>query len=865
MLSFRRRRQSPSKQKQLGQQIPESTTCSNTEEDHLLSIRVTASSLEAKEHQKERKKLSNTNNGIIGTNEISNNGKKWSTLQSDDDRGGSDHHENQARLESTLHSPLSSFIKSTPLHHLNGEATVAPSLFETVNCSTKSEIPLISEEQKTKTQTEDLKDEDGNSVNSFGLSRLNPVMHSNSNGMKAYVEEDYQWQSKRTIAATADVNVKNTTRAVLPSANDTALASHFETQFGDDTIRSIHNEGSLSLNRKLSVTNLTVIPTPTPSTATIPPFAANLSYHSLRGLSQEVNKKTNNNTEVTSVRMTPPINALHREIDLNSSNIPVTVSGAKNSVLVHNSPFATQIIASAPMQMSSIQMQQQQHQQQDLNFFSTQLGMSSSAFSVPNHQPQPQPQQVPIISQQQQPVRRSILLKLCEENLSYEKDSRENKKRFFHKILNTKRAKSVPSDTVDKNKHPKGHEINKSLDDIDNLDQELPLLPPPRIIRRGVISVSWYEGTTTSELKAHVKKSVLRKLDLEPKMLLKNIRLIDESVEPHEEIVLSPYIPDRSSFLLMFTIKDVTEKSFQHVGAPDSPSAAPSPFPDRRELGELQREINVVLEKSAKKKAPPSPTYVPSTLHIDEKEGISLAHEHLESRSKFLPSSEDSEESNKSDQPMDTDMLAEHIESLFREKFGEGQYRTIVNKRRVVFTVANYFVLFLSVIAISAEIHERAPGWIDWIDKNVSSVQNCAADRDALFECISRGDFSGLVASVILWASQSVATKPIFLFGFESPQKLWIVVYEAGVTAVCWGTSYLCIRRGFNPDTRQNFLYKYWKDAVYGSLAGFNAAFMKAVLKNLIPQDQVLGAIEHRQLKIFQFVSALIGKSSQHA
>ena len=71
------------------------------------------------------------------------------------------------------------------------------------------------------------------------------------------------------------------------------------------------------------------------------------------------------------------------------------------------------------------------------------------------------------------------------------------------------------------------------------------------------------------------------------------------------------------------------------------------------------------------------------------------------------------------------------------------------------------------------------------------------------------------------------------MFGFETPLKLWIVVYESFVTAFCWGVSYMFIRRGMNPDTRRNFMQKYWKDAVYGSLAGFNAAFMKQVLKNL--------------------------------
>ena len=136
----------------------------------------------------------------------------------------------------------------------------------------------------------------------------------------------------------------------------------------------------------------------------------------------------------------------------------------------------------------------------------------------------------------------------------------------------------------------------------------------------------------------------------------------------------------------------------------------------------------------------------------------------------------------------------------------------------------------------------------------MKDVRDCSTDQEALFECVSRGDFAGLVASVILWLSRSVIPRRIFLFGFESPKKLWTVVYESLVTAICWGVSYMFIRRGMNPDTRERFLQKYWKDAVYGSLAGFNAAFMKHVLKNLIPQEAVEDVLRDRQLRFLSWL-----------
>ena len=179
-------------------------------------------------------------------------------------------------------------------------------------------------------------------------------------------------------------------------------------------------------------------------------------------------------------------------------------------------------------------------------------------------------------------------------------------------------------------------------------------------------------------------------------------------------------------------------------------------------------------------------------------------------------------------------------------------------KKQVMFMISKYLVLFLSLIALSAEIQSRLPQWMAWVQQNYDSVQNCATDQGALLECLSNGDFSGLVAGFLLWATQSASAKRIFLFGFDTPKKLWTVVYEALVTAVCWGTSYLFIRRGLNPNTRQNFLQLYWKDAVYGSLAGFNAAFMKAVLKNLVPQEVALEALDGRQLRIRNWIHWLM-------
>lgn len=417
------------------------------------------------------------------------------------------------------------------------------------------------------------------------------------------------------------------------------------------------------------------------------------------------------------------------------------------------------------------------------------------------------------------------------------------------------------------------------------------------LIDRGTISVSWYDGTGSVELNEHVMKSVRRKLDLGGEATLQDVRIIDESIEPNEEIVLCPYIPDGSEFLLKFSIKDkqqAQEKRSLRVfdsfisEAPESPSAAPSPYPSSLDLAHLKQILTASglmpsspsSSKSAKEismlasngpKVPPLDGLGEKSLlkNIKPKDSVDSSTDKMVSfqspvktpNGKLVPQKEgDSKEVDKVQ-----DVLRQLNELLGVQDGTDGhnhRHRRThrdrnEEKKQVVFVLANYFVLFLSLIVISAEIHERAPRWMDWVNTHVDSVQSCSKDSDALYKCVSEGNLAGLVASFIFWITRSAATKNILLFGFDSPKKLWTVVYEALVTALCWGTSYIFIRRGLNPDTRRHFLHKYWKDAIYGSLAGFNAAFLKAVLKNLIPQDQVLDAFETRQLRVVDWVSHL--------
>lgn len=345
------------------------------------------------------------------------------------------------------------------------------------------------------------------------------------------------------------------------------------------------------------------------------------------------------------------------------------------------------------------------------------------------------------------------------------------------------------------------------------------------------------------------------------------------------EIVLSPFIPNGSRFLLRYSTKEREEDTSYSFGpgqylnnqiastAPASPSAAPSPYPSTDNLLNLNDAQLQILGAKLKELSAPTLTH-PSQ---DTREATEQAQQWNRALSPAR------KVSNEGGSRSSADFEEEEVMSMHPDDQIEARLRQLTDllvtgrrekrdqvrskdasmrrkeRKQVIFVMANYFVLFLSVIAIMAEIQSRAPRWLEWAERNLESVQTCATDQESLFECVSSGDFSGLIASFVLWFGRSAATRRFFLFGFETPKRLWTVVYEAMVTAFCWSISYMFIRRGMNPDTRQNFIAKYWKDAVYGSLAGFNASFLKAVLKNLVPEEAVEHALQERQLKILSW------------
>jgi len=324
------------------------------------------------------------------------------------------------------------------------------------------------------------------------------------------------------------------------------------------------------------------------------------------------------------------------------------------------------------------------------------------------------------------------------------------------------------------------------------------------------VKVSWYEGTTTKELQDYVRRAISRKLDKDNV----DYRILD--MNRTEEIILTPYIPNGSKFMVIYSFLPPIRTVYDYSSkAPYSPSRAPStqitPNNSSLHIPDLDLGSSVISSKNENV----SISKIITNEH-DTKERQTHSSEHGPEASLLPP-------------------VVNNVVVKYPTPFQQGKH--------VIFVISNYFIYFISMIAVCAEIYERSPKWTEWIQNNLEHVNSCSADRDSLFECVSNGDISGLLASFIIWIT-SKTTRRFFLFGFDSVQILWKNVYEALVSSVCWCFSYMFIRRGLNPDTRTNFLQKYFKDCAYGGLAVFNAAFLKAVLKNLIPKEAVSGAFE---------------------
>lgn len=428
-----------------------------------------------------------------------------------------------------------------------------------------------------------------------------------------------------------------------------------------------------------------------------------------------------------------------------------------------------------------------------------------------------------------QPVMKTITLKLVRE-----RPAKKNRRRSVSDL-------AVSFSSLNRSfrfRGPGGNDgSSNSVAEAEGAAPKLNQQPSVDFTTVGEVMVSWFDGTTSDELYRHVEASITKVLGEE----IMDFILLNplEHSKPPQEVVLSPSIPHGSTFLVKFTEAPPARVIYRPPNTPpESPSAA-TPI--------------VSFWKSRSGVAGSLP--MPLSLDGDSVRGNSNNHPaEMESRgggvaqqqtvqAQVISSATTTSSSGNKQQATTPIIMGKKGERVMVVTQTAEQ-----EKKHVIFNLANYFVLFLSIIAISAELAERAPAWVE---ENIAQVNQCAVDQETLFKCINNGDMAGVIAAFSLWIAKSQATKRMFLFGFQSVNQLWTVVYESFVAAFCWGFSYMFIRRGLNPDSRERFLSRYWKDCVYGSMAGFNASFMKSVLKNLIPKEVIEEAVmDTKQLRL---------------
>ena len=144
--------------------------------------------------------------------------------------------------------------------------------------------------------------------------------------------------------------------------------------------------------------------------------------------------------------------------------------------------------------------------------------------------------------------RRSIRLRLLEERLP-EQTSTKSSSPMSRSLIETpfknslRRIRSLSLSSAIQTFPKASSKANRSVPSaLEVLDEKAPSSvksADERWVDRGTISVSWYEGTTSSEMTDHVFNCVLRNLyqcvdhKNQGKLRLKSVRLLDENVTPH--------------------------------------------------------------------------------------------------------------------------------------------------------------------------------------------------------------------------------------------------------------------------------------------------------------------------------------------
>ena len=122
--------------------------------------------------------------------------------------------------------------------------------------------------------------------------------------------------------------------------------------------------------------------------------------------------------------------------------------------------------------------------------------------------------------------------------------------------------------------------------------------------------------------------------------------------------------------------------------------------------------------------------------------------------------------------------------------------RPALSNQDIQFVLRAYFGFPLLLLWVSSNLHER-------------------------LLMLHQSDAAGILHFLI--------TRKVLLLGYPSSEILWSTIYDRTVSVSCWGLTFLLVRKGWNPETRQLNIQKRWRGAILSTLLVFYSTFGRMV------------------------------------
>ena len=178
--------------------------------------------------------------------------------------------------------------------------------------------------------------------------------------------------------------------------------------------------------------------------------------------------------------------------------------------------------------------------------------------------------------------------------------------------------------------------------------------------------------------------------------------------------------------------------------------------------------------------------------------------------------------------------------------------------------VQYYFALPILAVTITATLHEYLSVTFnaddDWLQKDgsiCSSGFSCSANTNTSLPFVESDRATSLIIALI--------ESKILLLGFPSQNELRHQVFESLLGAVCWGTCFLFIRKGCNPQSRRNFIQRFEKGTVIAFLSIFYGSMWRSIIKRSIVPLWIFGRFFDKTASgLFPSLFSSIDENEEH-